>query len=422
MATLKFLVLGVFAFIAFVGLFTVAMVRGDEVSRSPTIQHDPAPYSARGPHWVGIRDLVIEGDRPLDITVWYPAARATSAAKAISYPYEIKMFSPLGKVAIAAFEGQAVRDAPTDLSAGPYPLLVLSPGFAIGSKTYAWLAEHLASYGFVVIAPDHGEELDPSLLWRSTIQRQRDILNVLSFVGEQLETRGAFEGLIDTERTAVAGHSYGGYTALAAGGARLDTDSLATSCQTAYETNDPVVFLCDALLPHVVEMAKLAGLDSAPKGLWPLLGDYPVRAVISMAGDAVVFGPAGLAEITVPVMAIGGTADKDSPYMWAAHPTYENVSSQRKVRIALIDAAHMIFTGPCTSVRGIVKLIPNEFCADPAWDKYDAHDLIKHFTTAFLLAELKQDKAAAAALTPDAVRFSGLTYDAQGYAVDSTLP
>jgi hypothetical protein len=43
-----------------------------------------------------------------------------------------------------------------------------------------------------------------------------------------------------------------------------------------------------------------------------------------------------------------------------------------------------------------------------------AHDLINHFTTAFLLAELYQD-ADAAALAPDAVHFPSVTYEAQGF-------
>jgi hypothetical protein len=44
-----------------------------------------------------------------------------------------------------------------------------------------------------------------------------------------------------------------------------------------------------------------------------------------------------------------------------------------------------------------------------------AHDLINHFTTAFLLDVLKGDKDAHAALAPDAVSFPGITYQAEGF-------
>lgn len=54
----------------------------------------------------------------------------------------------------------------------PYPLIVLSPGFAMGAEAYGWLAEHLASYGFVVTAPEHQEHMDPAdQLWQAAVAR-----------------------------------------------------------------------------------------------------------------------------------------------------------------------------------------------------------------------------------------------------------
>jgi hypothetical protein len=50
-------------------------------------------------------------------------------------------------------------------------------------------------------------------------------------------------------------------------------------------------------------------------------------------------------------------------------------------------------------------------CADPVWDMDRAHDLINHFTTAFLLDTLKGDKDAHAALLAENVSFLGITYE-----------
>jgi predicted dienelactone hydrolase len=398
------------------GVLALEMVQGEETAVSTSLHRGQAPYSVGGVHLVGIRDLLIDGDTPMEMTLWYPVSNLGNHETTITYPYEIKMFDSPGAIAISTFEGQAIRNAPYDRSTGPFPLVVLSPGFAIGGKTYAWLAEHLASYGFVVISPEHDEQLDPSLLWRSTIVRPRDILTVLSYIDEQVGAGTTLEELINTELVAVMGHSYGGYTALAAAGARLDTAGMEAVCRTAQESNDPIVFLCDALLPHVAEMAELAGLDSIPADLWPAWADPRVDAVVAMAGDAVVFGQAGLAEITMPVMAIGGTGDRDSPYAWGTHATYKYVSSVKKVEIALEGAEHFIFTAPCEVVRRFMKIVPNDFCTDPVWDRNIAHLLISHFTTAFLLAELKQDPVAAAALMLMAnEQFPGLTYTARGY-------
>jgi len=412
----KLLVLAVSILLVFSALFVGVITRkGDAVAH--TGSHSDVPsYAPRGPHPIGIRDLVIDGETLLEITVWYPALRGENLEETISNPYEIKMGDPFGTVAIASFVGLAMHDAPYDLSTGSYPLVILSPGFSIGASAYAWLAEHLASYGFVVIAPEHHEFLDPgNELWQATIRRPQDILIVLAFVDEQVGSGGAFAGLINPDLVAVIGHSYGGYTSLAAGGGQLETESFKANCETAYETNGPIVWLCDQLLPHMADMARLAGLDSVPDGLWPAWADPHVDAIVPMAGDAFFLGQAGLAEISVPVMAIGGTQDDDSPFMWGTHPSYEYASSSTKVKIALNGAEHMIFTGPCEKVPWFLKFFSNEFCSDTGWDRIYAHDLINHFTMAFLLAELKQDKDAAAALVPEAVEFPGVTYEAQGY-------
>jgi hypothetical protein len=113
-------------------------------------------------------------------------------------------------------------------------------------------------------------------------------------------------------------------------------------------------------------------------------------------------------------MAIGGTSDTDTPYTWGTQPTYEFASSPRKAKVSLDGAGHMIFTGPCDQMRRIVKIVPGGFCSDRGWDRHRAHALIRHFTTAFLLAELTDDAAAAAALAPTESNFPDLSYEAEG--------
>ena len=89
------------------------------------------------------------------------------------------------------------------------------------------------------------------------------------------------------------------------------------------------------LLPHLAEMAELAGLDAIPEGLWPDWSDPRVDAIVPMAGDAYFFGQTGLAEIDVPVLAIGGTLDSDTPFLWGPQPTYEHASSPTKALSSL---------------------------------------------------------------------------------------
>ena len=397
-------------------LFMGARAKRADAVQDTGMQSEMPAYAARGLYSVGTSDLSIEGNTPLEVTLWYPALNRDNTEEAITYPYKMKMGDPLGTVSIAKYGGKAIQGAPYDLSAGPYPLVVLSPGFSIGTSSYAWLAEHLASYGFVVLAPEHREHLDPeNELWRSAIERPQDILAVFDYVDEQVESGGLLEGLIDSDQVAVIGHSYGGYTSLAAGGAQMDTDAFQSYCGSVSDTDEPGAWLCTQLTPHIADMASLANLDAVPDGLWPAWADPRVDAVVSIAGDAFFFGEVGLAAIDVPVMAIGGTHDNDLPFLWSTQPVYEYVSSPKKVKIALDGAEHMIFTGPCEKITWYLKFFSDEFCADSNWDRVYAHNLIRHFTTAFLLSELKQDMAGSGALASDYVDFLKVTYEAQGY-------
>ena len=364
-------------------------------------------------HAVGIRRVSSE-DAPMALTIWYPAETAKNDSQ-IDYSYGINMFGPDGALALATYYGWATPAASLDLAAGPYPMVILSHGFAITGSSYAWLAEHLAAHGMVVVAPHHRESLDPGELWRSAVERPSDVLALLAWVDTQIEEDGEFGRLIDNQRVAVVGHSFGGYTALAAAGARLDLVAFRSTCDTAFQDDDPLTFLCDAVLPRAADMADLAGLDGVPSGLWPRVADSRVDAIVTIAGDAAVFGSTGLAQITTPVMAIGGTADVDSPFRWGTELTYEHVSSIRKVEIGFEGGAHMLFAGECDSGRRIMSLVSLGFCSDAAWDRSRAHDLVERYVTSFLLAELGRDRTAAETLRPADDPPPGVTYRAEGY-------
>lgn len=377
-------------------------------------ESDTSVYATRGQHAVGTQDRVIDGDASLDVTLWYPALNEDGAEESILYPYMTNPDSSMGMEPTVT--GRAIAEAPYDLDGGPYPLVILSHGFSLGRTGYAWLAEHLASHGFVVVAPQHYELVDETLsdFWRASITRPQEISVVLDYV-ETHAADGEFAELIDTERIAIVGHSYGGYTALAMAGARIDIDGMASLCETAEQESDPNVWLCGMVLPYVDDMVELAGFDAMPEGLWPSWGDDRVDVAVSMAGDAYFFNEAGLSEITIPVLALGGTADTGTPFAWGTEPTYEYVSSESKARVAFEGAEHMIFGATCEALPFFVEIGFDAYCSDPVWDVENAHALSQHFVTAFLLAELTQDTDALNALSPTNVNFDGISYNAQSY-------
>lgn len=376
-----------------------------------TAGEDAGAFAVPGPQAVGVRTARMP-HAPMNVSLWYPAAAGEADGPRSTYSYGMSMLGADTSVALATSRGSAIPASAPDRSARPYPLVILSHGFAISDTSYAWLAEHLASYGMVVVAPSHREPLDAGSLWRSTVSRPDDIRSVLSYIDGEIEPGGTLDGLVDTDTVAIIGHSYGGYTALAAAGARIDGVAFASACEAAYRTGGRLAFLCDALLPRWPDMAALAGVEPED-GLWPAWGDPRVDAVVSMAGDAAMFGERGLSEITIPVLAIGGTADVDSPFEWGTRLTHEHVSSERKVEVGLEGAQHMIFAGECESTRRILNLVSLGFCSDPGWDRGAARDLVRHYTTAFLLAELTSDPDAAGELASGAGQ--GWTHRATGY-------
>lgn len=350
-------------------------------------------YADRGPHGVGYTVLQHEADEAsLEVRAWYPSAEAEEA---IEYEVALKLGGFDG--AVVPFLGAAARDGAPDTELGARPLVVLSHGYSLNPEWYLDLAEHLASHGFVVLAPEHAESDWASDIVQSTLARPQDVSATLD-----LAESAPLGGLIDTEAVAVLGHSYGGYTALAAAGARFDLDALAERCADVDEAFTEAYF-CTPFLEGEAALAEGMGLSAPPEGLWPSLGDPRVQAIVSMAGDAYLFGEAGLAEVRVPALLIGGTADTGTPWGWGAGLSYEALGSAERTLVAFEGGEHMLPVTACENMPWVASLPPEYrgyFCEDPAWDKAEAHAQIQQLTTAFLLHTLAGAPEAAEAMHP----------------------
>lgn len=287
---------------------------------------------------VGVARLELAG---LDATVWYPADSAAEG-HAEWYPLTMRMDPSMPTLALGTARGIAIEDAAWSPDLEDAPLVLVSPGFALAPDAYSWLTEQWAASGSVVVSVDHGEYLDPSRLWEATVLRPQQLAEVLDEVEAMAGAGGAWEGRVDVSDVTAAGHSYGGYAVQALGGARIDIAAFATRCADARATGHDGAFLCDALEPRIGDMAALAGLHDVPAGLWPSVADSRIGAVVSLAGDSYLFGDAGLATLDVPVLAVGGTADADTPLDWGGELTAASAAGSVLLEV-VEDGAHMDF-------------------------------------------------------------------------------
>ena len=381
-----------------------------------TTPTDTAPtlaYATPGSHAVGYRAFTTTGaqEQPLTVRAWYPAAPPTDDPGPIDYSAPNKFGVEITPGEFITSVGRAIADASPDLADEPYPLVVFSHGFALSPIVYTTLVEHYASHGYVVLAPEHNESFDGSLtgFWEELIDRPVDVHRTIDLAERLTESGGPFAGLIDTDDVAVVGHSYGGYSALAAAGARFDVAAWADRCG-ALAADDPLNFFC-APLANESDMAARAGLDEVPSDLWPSVGDPRVTAAISLAGDAYPFDQRGLAALEVPVMAMGGTVDDGTPYEWGAKLTYDHAGSEHNTLISFPGAGHMLFLDPCENLPWVENSVYRDaLCTDAVWETRP-FDIVAHYTTAFLRDTLDADPDARAALAGEQPQLDDVEYD-----------
>lgn len=279
-------------------LLALAPAAAQDAGAPPAVglRPDAPTYALHGPYWVGTQTFVGEDvNGPMDIRVWYPALNPSGVEGDITYVmhWEAEGLGFTRDQLLVNIAGHAILDAKIDLTAAPYPLVMLSIGFAAEPPFMAWLVEHIASYGFVVVAPDHKEQNTPGLpdLPRTNLARPVTISRAIDYAGTLTDTSGALAGMIDMERIAIMGQSSGGTTTLSVAGARFDMGEFAALCATVTADSPAVYQVACTPSPDfaVAEMTRILGLDAAPQGLWPSMADPRVDVAIPMSSDGYFF-------------------------------------------------------------------------------------------------------------------------------------
>lgn len=269
------------------------------------------------------------------------------------------------------------------------PVIVISHGLGSDRSTYAYLAKHLASYGFAVAVPEHpgsnAEQLQALISGSASqvtapsefVDRPLDIKFLLDELDYLSRSGLAFQRRIDLNHVGVIGQSMGGYTALALAGAQINFNRLETDC-TDDTFNLSLLLQCRALeLPAST----------------PTFRDERVKAVIAInpIGSSLL-GQDDYASIQIPVMMVSGSSDTIAPalleqirpFTWLQAPERYLVMMQGGTHFSTIDVPN-----PSAAETGEIVPLPSQIVGP---EPELAQTYLKGMSLAFLGSYVARDQ------------------------------
>jgi predicted dienelactone hydrolase len=273
------------------------------------------------------------------------------------------------------------------------PLVVFSHGLGGSREGYGFIGEHLASHGYIVVLPTHAgsDTKAMSEVMRGRVRDRvaggaaegkaregpiaestsdpdnlRDRPRDISFVINQVSKDERLKGLVDLDRIAVAGHSFGAYTAMAVAGMVVEVPA---------------------------EKGKAGGEgDRTGRGPAPRsFRDPRVKVAIAMSpqGQGMMGVRRGAWDpIRIPVLMLTGTKDYGQGARSAAwrREAFDAIKGAEEWLVTLEGATHMTFAD-----GGRTRLLR----AQGPKDERDRHrEEVLAVTTAFLDGYLMNEKPA----------------------------
>jgi dienelactone hydrolase len=221
-------------------LFTIARAMAAQVTELPR-PTGPASIGFRSFQWVdsGRAEPMtkrLDDRREVPAFLWYPS-RPTRQAQAPYFPDSSMLSSSYRQryPTVVSLRQHGFTNAPIDSNAGPFPVLLFSPGGASSVTSYLTIIEDLVSHGFVVLGVEASFEGFPVRLsdgrvattaefeFADGVSESRNRVDAraldLLFALRQLEQLNAgspasdLRGRLDLSRVGAFGHSRGGLAA-----------------------------------------------------------------------------------------------------------------------------------------------------------------------------------------------------------------
>ncbi len=327
----------------FLSLFLISLM-GSSVTATAAVH--------QGSFVVGhsVRRLNVPGtlgeNRPVDVHLWYPARSpddcdnsdnsdgnrddqgcSVTPSEYMSRLYGIPLLPQWDPLSWTIGSSESFENLPIARGHRPFPVIIFSHGAGNNAIDYVYTLEALASFGFIVAAPDHLNNTQddvridfinsmaqstvipcfdglPSPCARGAVPKSMtDRAHDISAVIDALPTW--FGDRVDLSRVGLMGHSRGTVTALVAAGG---------------------------------------------SATWKLGRDPRVKAIMGLAigVSAITFG-ANVQDVTVPALLVAGTSDSTLPVSEAA---FDILASTEKHIVLIENAKHRHFdSGLCAQTQ-----------------------------------------------------------------------
>ena len=230
------------------------------------------------------------------------------------------------------------------------PVIVISHGIGTDSNNFRYLANHLATNGFAVVVPNHpGSDTKQveSLMNGSAsevaqpeefINRPLDVKFVLDELEKLNKTDSRLNNVLDLQRIGVFGQSFGGYTALALAGAKINLEKIQQNCnQKALKQTWNMSLLLQCRMQELQPNKPVKQYN---------LYDERIKAVIAVNPiTSIIFGETGLSEIKTPVMMVASSEDTVAPALYEQILPFSWINNPQKYLVQIEGATHFSAIG-----------------------------------------------------------------------------
>ncbi|MEH1818715.1 MAG: alpha/beta hydrolase [Nostoc sp.] len=309
-----------------------------------------------------------------------------------------------------AYGGLRQRQIPVDIywstAATPdKPVILLSHGFASVRTDLRYLAEHLASHGYVVAALEHPgsnqANTDLAFQGKTRVMKPQEFLDRpqdISFVLDELEklnqtANHPLQGKLATNKAMIIGYSFGGGTALALAGAELQLEHLKQRCKK----NLTVLSLGE-------DMQCIA--QELPENSYQLRDARIKQAIAFDPTTSLIFGETGLTKIQVPTLVLTGSADKTTPALTEQIVGFDKIPSPKWL-VGIVGGTHLSVKDPSTTLDQIgqpnTPISGGEVVGEQA---ADVRKYVKAIALAFAAQMTPEAKNYAVFLTSDYAQFA----------------